>query len=78
MLRQIIIPNQNTITINLPDEMIGKQVEVIAFEITQNTVKNETETMAERLLRIQAIFADVHVKMSDFKFNRDEANDYSR
>jgi hypothetical protein len=37
MIRQIIIPTQNSYTINLPNEMIGKEVEVIAFEINTTT-----------------------------------------
>ena len=31
MIRQLIIPTQNTYLLKLPDELIGKTVEVIAF-----------------------------------------------
>eukprot|EP01034_Spumella_vulgaris_P003567 gene3567-4582_t len=33
LIREIIVPTDNTYLLKLPDEMIGKQVEVIAFEV---------------------------------------------
>jgi len=33
MLREIITPTEPSFTMRLPEEMIGKTVEVIAFEI---------------------------------------------
>ena len=33
LIREIIFPTENTYTLHLPEEMIGKQVEIIAFEI---------------------------------------------
>ncbi len=33
LIREIIYPTENNYTLRLPDEMVGKQVEVIAFEI---------------------------------------------
>ena len=33
LIREIICPTENTYTLRLPDEMIGKEVEIIAFEI---------------------------------------------
>jgi hypothetical protein len=39
MIRQIIIPTQKTFTIELPEEFIGKKVEVLAFELY--SIKND-------------------------------------
>lgn len=36
MYRAIITPKETTLTIELPYQMIGKSVEVIAFEIEKN------------------------------------------
>ncbi len=40
MYRQILIPTERAHTIDLPAEMYGKQIEVIAFEITEPARKN--------------------------------------
>lgn len=37
LIREIIFPTENTYTLHLPEEMIGKQVEIIAFEIEKAT-----------------------------------------
>lgn len=36
MYRAIITPKQTKLTIDLPEEMVGKPVEVLAFEIQKN------------------------------------------
>lgn len=36
-IREIVKPTKNTYLLNLPDEMIGKTVEVIAFEIEKDS-----------------------------------------
>ncbi len=79
MIREIIIPQNSTYMLNLPAEMIGKQIEVIAFEIGLN--KNREETLdnlseVDRLKKIQAVFEGVRVKRNGYKFDRNEANDY--
>ena len=33
MIRQIVMPKEKNFTLQFPDEMIGKIIEVIAFEI---------------------------------------------
>jgi hypothetical protein len=33
MIRQIIIPTQNDVTLHFPDDLVGKEIEVIAFPI---------------------------------------------
>ena len=71
LVREIIYPTENNYTIYLPDEMIGKQIEVIAFEIE----KTPSETIKNKLIDIQNIFKDSLVDLSNFKFDRDEAND---
>ena len=35
MIREIVKPEGNTYILNLPDEMVGKTLEVIAFEIEE-------------------------------------------
>jgi hypothetical protein len=72
MIRQIIIPHKNQHVIQLPDEMLGKQVEVIAFEVPAN----EPEVDASTLVSFQKSFEENSFPTKGWEFNRDEANDY--
>ena len=74
MLRVIITQANPSVTLQLPEEMIGKTVEVIAFEI--NEVKNTT-TRAQRLTQIERLTQNSMIDLSKFKFDRDEANNYN-
>lgn len=72
LIREIIVPTGNSYTLNLPNEMIGKQIEVIAFEIERKEVVNSDDKMN----RLKESLQDLKTDLSNFKFNRDEANDY--
>jgi hypothetical protein len=74
MLRQIVVPTENEYVLHLPDEYLGKKVEVIAFEIEENgqsalSNREKTEQNARNF------FDSIRVDMSGFRFNRDEANE---
>ena len=73
MLREIITPTNQSVTLLLPEEMAGKIVEVIAFEI--NDVKNAL-SKEQRLIQIEELTKDTLVDLSGFKFDRDGANNY--
>jgi hypothetical protein len=73
MLREIIKPVKSNVTLRLPEEMVGKTVEVIAFEI--NEVQNSS-TKAQRLNQIEEVTKATLIDLSGFKFDRDKANDY--
>lgn len=72
LIREIIVPTGNSYTLNLPDEMIGKQVEVIAFEIENKPVDEK----ADKIARLSESLKDLRVDLSNYKFDRDEANNY--
>jgi len=76
MLREIITPKKSLVTVRLPDEMVGKTIEVIAFEIDAINTDNKNLTREQRLKRIEEITSPMLTDLSNFKFNRDEANDY--
>jgi hypothetical protein len=52
--------------------MIGKQVEIIAFEIE----KAQEAKPSDKMERLEKSLAGLKIDLSNFKFNRDEANDY--
>ncbi len=78
MIRTILKSNKNSLTLRLPDDLVGKTIEVIAFEIDQTKPEKKIPD-ADRFKRIEAIdraLSKYRFDLSDFKFDRDEANDY--
>ena len=73
MFREIIKPRKNSFTMQLPEEMVGKTIEVIAFEIDEQKVVVDK---SKRLLEIENLTKSSLVDLSAFKFNRDDANNY--
>ncbi len=66
MIRTIIKAKKNYLTIRLPNEYVGKQLEVIAFMLEEE----------ENKLGIKNVSFDaVSLDTRGFKFNRDEANE---
>ena len=74
MLREIIVPENYSYLLKLPGELVVKRVEVIAFEIEEKT--DDSLEVNEKLKSIREIFDGKRIDLSNFKFNRDEANDY--
>jgi hypothetical protein len=76
MIRQIIIPTSNTYTLQLqiPNSMIGKKIAVIYDEEEDVLVEEQKPTPTK--IKASEIFKDCKVSLKDYKFNRDEANDY--
>lgn len=75
MIRQIIIPQQNQHIIQFPDEMLGKQVEVVAFAIEDAEPRSDDSvfTSPEQL---SEMLKGASFNANGWKFNRDEVNDY--
>ncbi len=73
MIREIVKPEGNTYVLNLPNEMVGKTIEVVAFEIEENLPRIFEKKNIEQLNKE---LEGLTVNLKAFKFNRDEANDY--
>ena len=72
MVRKIVIPQERTYTLELPEEFIGKEVEVLAFEVGEKInflPKKSAEDLEKELTGLT-------VDDPDFTFDRDEANNY--
>jgi hypothetical protein len=67
MIRTVITAEKNSLLLSLPDNYVGRQVEVIAFTIDE-PVKQK------RRLSAKDVFKSFSVNTQGFKFNRDEAN----
>ncbi|QRR01646.1 hypothetical protein [Dyadobacter sandarakinus] len=75
MIRKIVVPTENSYILVLPDEMIGREVEILAFSTHEGFV-DKPVTSSQKPNNLREIFEDVRVDLSGFKFNREEANDY--
>jgi hypothetical protein len=73
MVRKILVPKKNTVVVELPDDYIGKEIELLMFPINErNNATAQDMTMED----VSAFFNRFDVDMTGFKFNRDDANDY--
>ena len=69
MLRQVMIPNKENSTIHIPAEFYGMEVEVLVFPSNNGKTNLNSDN-------INDIFANHLYPFGDFKFNRDDANNY--
>jgi len=72
MYRQVLIATNNQLVLQLPNEMVGKRVEIIAKPIEVSTLSDK-----KRRQEIGKIFSDCRVSLSEYTFNRDDANNYN-
>jgi hypothetical protein len=75
MITQIIEPTSNVFNLQLqiPDDLIGKKV-AVSYE--QEEFTEQPKQTVNSIENIREIFKDCRVKFGNYKFNRDEANDY--
>ena len=69
MLRQVMIPSKENSTVSIPAEFYGMEVEVLVFP-SYKTKTNQTSD------GIKELFARHLYSFENYKFDRDEANDY--
>ena len=67
MFREIITPKTSVVTVRFPEEMVGKTIEVIAFEISEGKI---VPTRAQRLKQIENLTKSSLVDLSGFKFEQ--------
>ena len=75
MIRTIIEPAKKKVSLLLPDDLVGKKVEVIAFEVTGEEKQEEVDK-EKRIKAIEKGLNKYRVDLTNFKFDREEANDY--
>jgi len=69
MLRQVMIPSKENSTISIPDEFYGTKVEILVFPFYEKKANQSNNG-------IDDIFDKYLYTFGNFKFNRDEANNY--
>jgi hypothetical protein len=80
MVRQIVVPDEPRLSIDLPQEYVGRSVEVIAFPLNEPTHQfPEEPSEAEReakLERLRKSLEGLTYNSGGYTFNREDANDY--
>ncbi|HWV73764.1 MAG TPA: hypothetical protein VN040_18705 [Pseudosphingobacterium sp.] len=76
MIRTIIKPTKRSLTIKLPENLIGKVVEVLAFEVEETKETKKRITKKSSVEQLKKEFAEFSFNGGGYKFDRDEANDY--
>jgi hypothetical protein len=77
MIRTILKSEKNSLTLNLPDDLVGKMIEVIAFSIEDNNVVlKDPSTKEARVAALRDKLKNYAFNSGGYKFNREEANDY--
>jgi hypothetical protein len=66
-IREIVVPESNQILLSIPDNFIGKRIEVLAFEMEEKSKISKTPKKKS--------FDAIELDLSEFKFNREEANE---
>ncbi len=68
MIRTIVTAQGNELTLTLPDDFLGKEIEVIAFVIDEAIQKSEKE-ISFTVLNV------TNEQKFNYRFNRDQANE---
>ena len=71
MIREIIIPDTGEYTLRIPASFIGKEIEVLAFEVGKESTKAK-KTIEE----LEQELTGLTVNDPDYTFDRNEANNY--
>ena len=67
MIRTVVTADKNMLNLLLPDDFIGKQVEVIAFTLDEPVKHNKKPAAKE-------VFKALRLDTRGYRFDRDEAN----
>ncbi|QEC79163.1 hypothetical protein [Mucilaginibacter ginsenosidivorax] len=75
MIRRILKSNKNWLTLELPDDLVGKMIEVIALSVENAAVEDPTSKEI-RITTFKDKVRNFTFNSGGYKFDRDEANDY--
>ena len=76
MYRKVFMPDKDNINIPVPNEWKGMNIEVIVFPIASKEVVVRKISDTEKRKKRNELLDKYLIDLSDFKFNREEANDY--
>ena len=72
MIKETIIPTSVAYTLNFPENWIGKTITILYGTENEDVILTNNEPITNA----SDIFDDCKIDLSNYKFNRSEANDY--
>lgn len=77
MIRTILKSNKKNLTLELPDDLVGKMIEIIAFSVDETkSIEKETTPIEVRAGYLKDRLKGFTFNSGGYRFDRDEANDY--
>ena len=77
MIRTILKPNKKSLTLQLPDDLVGKMIEVIAFSIEDSkAATKDASSKEDRIKSLNKSLKKFRINSGGYKFDRDDANNY--
>lgn len=80
MIRKIIVPTGRQYVLQIPESFIGKNVEVLAFEVIEPDSTGAAQESSETHFQHEGSFSErtknLRYHSGGYRFNREEANDY--
>jgi hypothetical protein len=77
MIRTILKSNKNKLLLELPDDLVGRMIEVIAFSVEDVTiVSNDITSKEARIALLKDKLKNFTFNSGGYQFSRDDANDY--
>lgn len=72
LVRKIIVPTTDSYILTLPKDMVGKRIEVTAVEVGATALVD----LDARMKKINDSLSNLKVDLTNWKFDRNEANNY--
>ncbi|WPV00539.1 hypothetical protein SNE26_02010 [Mucilaginibacter sp. cycad4] len=77
MIRTILKSNKKSLTLELPDDLVGKMIEIIAFSVDETeSIEKETKSKDLRVDLLKDRLKNFSFNSGGYKFDRDDANNY--
>jgi hypothetical protein len=76
MMRAIVKSNKSSLTLELPDYLVGKMIEVIVFSVEDTKADaKDNATKGTRVALLKDKLKNFTFNSGGYKFNRSDAND---
>lgn len=77
MIRTILKSNKKSLTLELPDDLVGKMIEIIAFSVDETkSIEKDATPIEVRAGHLKDRLKGFTFNSGGYKFDRGEANDY--
>ena len=76
MIRTILKSDKNRLTLELPDDMVGKMIEIIAFSVDETNIVDNNTSKESSVEALKNKLKDFTFNSGGYKFDREDANNY--